>query len=289
MRYQIDHTTTYTYSQLIQLEPHIIRLRARSDGWQTLQDFALDVTPEPMGQSPAIDLDGNATIKVWFASENLTDQLQIQVRSQVETHCNNPFNFLIDSWAVKLPIDYPAALQLQLQPYLGGYWSVAGIDPVALQLAQEVHQAVAGDTVTFLTELNQRLHQTCKYTLRETGEPLPPGITWRQQSGSCRDAAVLFMETCRAVGLAARFVSGYQEGDPDTAERHLHAWAEVYLPGAGWRGYDPTLGLAVADGHIALVASALPQSTAPVTGGVRGRARSQLSYNLSIQPLVAQV
>lgn len=91
------------------------------------------------------------------------------------------------------------------------------------------------------------------------------------------------METCRAVGLAARFVSGYQEGDPNAAERHLHAWAEVYLPGAGWRGYDPTHGLAVADGHIALVASALPKSAAPVTGGVRGRARSELSYKLSIQ------
>lgn len=283
MLYQISHTTTYTYSQSVNLEPHIIRLRPRSDGWQTLQDFALDVTPEPIGQSQVIDLDGNAVIKVWFGSETLAEQLQIQARSQVETHCNNPFNFLIEPWAVKLPIDYPAALQFQLQAYLGGYWRMTGVDPVAVQLAQEIHQAVAGDTVAFLTELNQRVYQTCKYTLRETGEPTPPGVTWTQQSGSCRDVAVLFMETCRAVGLAARFVSGYQEGDPNAAERHLHAWAEVYLPGAGWRGYDPTHGLAVADGHIALVASALPKSAAPVTGGVRGRARSELSYKLSIQ------
>ncbi|MFM7576061.1 MAG: transglutaminase-like domain-containing protein, partial [Microcystaceae cyanobacterium] len=92
------------------------------------------------------------------------------------------------------------------------------------------------------------------------------GITWRNKRGSCRDLTILFMEVCRTMGLAARFVSGYQEGDQATEDWELHAWAEVYLPGGGWRGYDPTHGLAVSDRHIALVASPNPQDCAPVTG-----------------------
>jgi transglutaminase-like putative cysteine protease len=93
------------------------------------------------------------------------------------------------------------------------------------------------------------------------------------------------MEVCRAIGLAARFVSGYQEGDPDTTDRHLHAWAEVYLPGAGWRGYDPTHGLAVADGHIALVSSPFAQHTTPVAGTLKSGigAQAKMSYQLLIQ------
>lgn len=284
MRYQIIHKTIYSYSQPIALEPHLIRLRPRSDSWQTLQQFALNVLPEPIGQSQNVDLDGNSIIKVWFGSD-LTDNLQVEARSQVETYCTNPFNYLLEPWAVKLPIDYPSNVRSQLQPYLRGHWGDAGIDPQAVQLAQEIYHQVAGETVAFLSELNQRIYQTCKYGVRETGEPLPPGMTWKQESGSCRDLAVLFMEVCRAIGLAARFVSGYQAGDPENSDRHLHAWAEVYLPGAGWRGYDPTGGVAVADAHFPLVSSAIPKSAAPVTGGFKGKGRSQLTYNLSIQPL----
>ena len=286
MQYQIVHKTIYTYSQPITLEPHTIRLRPRSDGWQTLRNFALEISPNPVGQTQIIDLDGNAAIKVWFGSQT-TELLTIQTRSQVETHCTNPFNFLLEPWANKLPIDYPASMRSQLQPYLQGYWSTAGIDPVAIKLAQEIHHAKNGETIEFLTALNEQIYQNCQQIIRETGAPLPPGVTWTEKSGSCRDSAILLMEVCRAVGLAARFVSGYQEGDPDASNRHLHAWAEVFLPGAGWRGYDPTHGLAVADGHIAVAASALPQSVAPVKGGYKGKAQSELSYKLSIQPAIA--
>ena len=92
------------------------------------------------------------------------------------------------------------------------------------------------------------------------------------------------MEACRAIGLAARFVSGYQEGDLDSSDRHLHAWAEVYLPGAGWRGYDPTQGRVVADRHIALVASALSRYAAPLSGAFQpGGVQSSMTYELTIQ------
>jgi transglutaminase-like putative cysteine protease len=286
VRYQISHITTYHYSQPVNLDPHLVRLRPRSDSHQTLQSFSLLVTPIPVNQSPIVDLEGNAMIKIWFQPE-LTQSLVVQVLSQVETHQTNPFNYLLEPWATRLPIDYPASLLMQLQPYLGGQYPgyTATVDPVAIALAQEILQQVEGNTTAFLAELNQTLYTNCKYMVRETGDPLPPGTTWLNRAGSCRDLTVLFIETCRAIGLAARFVSGYQEGDLDSDERHLHAWAEVYLPGAGWRGFDPTHGLAVSDRHIALVASASHRYAAPIAGAFSqaGGAQTEMSYQLVIQ------
>ena len=284
MYYRIFHTTTYTYQQPVALDPHVIRLRSRCDGCQTLRDFSLQIEPEPTGLYQLIDLEGNSLIRVWFREP--VAQLQVKVTSEVETHCTNPFNFLLEPWATKLPIDYPASLLGNLQPYFQNYGLPAVVDSGVALLAAEVHQAIAGDTVSFLTELNQRIHHTCEYNVRDTGNPLPAGLTWQQKRGSCRDLAVLFMAACRAVNLAARFVSGYQEGDPDQQERDLHAWAEVYLPGAGWRGYDPTNGVSVSDRHIALVAGALPAQAAPISGKFRGSGvESEIQYQVSIQIL----
>jgi len=243
-------------------------------------------TPLPVHQSEAIDLDGNTICNLWFALEP-TSQLQIQTLSEVETHLTNPFDYRVAPWAGQLPIDYPSSMLWQLQPYLTGqYPSVpAVLDPIAIQLAEEIKQAVCGNTTSFLTELNGRIYKTCQQIIRDTGDPWPPGVTWTKQIGSCRDLTVLFMEVCRAIGVAARFVSGYQEGDLDNPELHLHAWAEAYVPGAGWRAYDPSHGLAVSDRHIALVASAVPRYTAPVSGGIdqAGGAESHMTYQLAIQ------
>ncbi|EKQ70043.1 transglutaminase-like enzyme, predicted cysteine protease [Leptolyngbyaceae cyanobacterium JSC-12] len=286
MKYQINHTTEYSYEQPVALQPHIIRLRPRSDNTQILQSFQLSITPTPIQKSQSVDLDGNAIAKVWFDKEP-TQSLVIHAKSLVETLRDNPFEYLLEPWATHLPIDYPTTLLTQLHPYLKGQRPGASeLDPVAIQLAQEIWVNAGETPVSFLSQLNQQIYQGCQYIIRETGAPLPPGITWTQKSGSCRDFAVLFMETCRAIGLAARFVSGYQEGDRDNPERHLHAWVEVYLPGAGWRGYDPTQGLAVADRHIALVASAFSAHTAPVSGSISpGGVQSNMNYHLNILPI----
>lgn len=280
MQYQISHITFYEYSQPVDLEPHLIRLRPRSCTFQSLRSFQLEVTPTPTGISNITDLAGNDIIKIWFSEQ--VEKLTVQVVSHVETHCTNPFEYLLEPWALELPItDYPAPTFAHLQPYLQLI-----IDPVAMELAQDVWYRVGGQTVLFLSELNQQIYQTCGYTIRETGSPLPPRLTWKQQLGSCRDVAVLFMDACRAMGLAARFVSGYQEADPEQPEQHLHAWVEVYLPGAGWRGYDPTQGLVVSDRHIALVSSAIPVHAAPVSGRFRGMGvESKISYQLGIDKI----
>ena len=203
-------------------------------------------------------------LKLWFTTP--TEALTIQVLTQVETNCTNPFNYLLEPWATTIPFDYPSSLLKQLEPYLQFHGVIA--DGVVLELAQNLLVSNQGNTLDFLFALNQSIYQDCEYIIRETGEPFPPGITWRNKQGSCRDFVVLFMEVCRLMGIAARFVSGYQEGDKDQENRDLHAWIEVYLPGAGWRGYDPTLGLVVSDRHIPLAASAIPIYTAAVEGFV---------------------
>ncbi len=287
MLYQISHSTTYTYTQPVVLKPHTLRLRPRCDSWQKLHFFALVVEPEPVQVSQFTDLDGNAIAQIWF--QGVTENLKLQVTTEVETYRTNPFDYLLEPWATKLPIDYPSSLLSQLEPYQQSY--EMGADGAIAQLAQELYQEVHGETIPFLNALTERLYETCKQIIREIGKPWPAGVTLRQKRGSCRDVAVLFMEVCRAVGLAARFVSGYQEGDPDSEQLDLHAWAEVYLPGGGWRGYDPIQGLAVADRHVALVASPLPQYTTPVVGNFAplqsslesGKvAQSQMEIHLSI-------
>jgi transglutaminase-like putative cysteine protease len=287
MRYQIEHTTHYVYETPVSLLPHVVRLQPRSDVAQTLHSFTLAIAPTPQQQSPMIELDGNTITKVWF-HPTPTESLTIHTVSLVETHRTNPFDYLLESWAIQLPIDYPTSLLMQLKPYLTGQqpgYSDA-IDPVAAQLAQEICHQVEGNPTRFLSELTSQIYKTCQYVIREIGSPLPPGITWTQQLGTCRDFAVLFMETCRAIGLAARFVSGYEEGDPNNPESHLHAWVEVYLPGAGWRGFDPTHGLAVSDRHIALVASPHARHTAPITGSFQpGSTHPLMTHQLQIQHL----
>jgi transglutaminase-like putative cysteine protease len=295
MLFAIDHTTTYIYSRPVILEPHLLRLCPRSDAAQRVQFLEIGVEPAPLQRSPIADLDGNATVKVWFAPD-LTTRLAVTVRSRVETLCTNPFNYLLEPWAQMLPIDYPASLLGQLQPYLlGPAWAPRlGIDAAVVTLAQDISAAVNGNVSQFLTELNQRIHDTCQYIVRDTGAPFPAGYTWSQRLGSCRDLTVLFMETCRAAGLAARFVSGYQclVDTPDNYDFHLHAWAEVYLPGAGWRGFDPTQRAgAVGDRYIALAASAQPHYTAPLLGSFNqaSGAQAQMSYTLTVQPLEVAV
>jgi transglutaminase-like putative cysteine protease len=277
MDLNIEHITTYRYSEAVRLQPHLLRLRPRCDVAQTLHDFSLTVEPMWLGRSQGIDLDGNSPTQVWF-DDRTTHQSIFTARSQVSTHCTNPFNFLLAPWAGQLPIDYPQSWASQLQPYL-----IATSDPIVHNLARRCLQESAGDTLTFVRLITEKIHTHCTYQVRDLGGPLAAGTTWEEQRGSCRDFVELMMAVCRSVGLAARFVSGYELGNPEIAETHLHAWVEVYLPGGGWRGWDPTYGLAVADRHVALAASAYSRFTLPVEGTFSGRGVSvSMSYELSL-------
>lgn len=264
MRFQIQHHTSYYYPEPVLLQPHTLRLHPRTDAAQRVTHFHLDVTPTPSQQTPLIDTDGNHCHRLRF-DYTPTQRFSFTTTVEVETYRTNPFDYLLEPWATTLPIDYPSSVTALLSPYLQPILYPA-ISPRAAQLAADLSHEVEGNVSFFLTTLTQRIYDTCDYTTRATGDPWPPGVTWEKRLGSCRDFTVLFMEVCRSVGLAARFVSGYEAGDEAVSHRDLHAWAEVYIPGGGWRGFDPTHGLAVGDRHVAIAASPFPPYTAPVSG-----------------------
>ncbi|APB33717.1 protease [Gloeomargarita lithophora Alchichica-D10] len=279
MRYQIRHRLRYTYPEPVQLSPQVLRLHPRCDSTQTVQTYDLTLDPPPQRHYQNLAIDGSTEVQVLFSQP--MRHWEIQMTTVVVTHRENPFDFMLAPWAVDLPVNYPQGLAQELRPY----WDVPA-DPTATTWAQELWVATEGQVLTFLNQLNQTIYQECTYLVRPTGAPWPAGITWQRRRGACRDLTVLFMAVCRAVGLAARFVSGYHAGDPDWQHRHLHAWAEVYLPGGGWRGYDPTQGLAVNDRYVALTARPHPQDTLPIMGQIlTPGVTSDLAYQIEMQEL----
>jgi len=277
MLFDIRHHTKYSYSQPVQLSPHQLRFQPRDDGSQRVIAHQLTVSPTPLGRNEHIDLEGNRVAQVWFGP--VTDHLEITLTMQVETLRPNPFDFLLDPAAVSLPIDHSHD-----QTCAHAYLARIHADDAVTAFAAELSLAVERDTLRFLDRLNRQLFADFRHIHRETGNPQTPATTLRTHQGACRDLAVLFVDCCRAEGLPARFASGYQRGNLQSERRHLHAWPEVYLPGAGWRGFDPTHGEAIADTHVTVAAAAHSRDTMPVSGIFTGQgASSSLEFDLRIE------
>ncbi|MEM7312563.1 MAG: transglutaminase family protein [Planctomycetota bacterium] len=264
LRFRIRHSTTYTYARPVGFNPHLLRFLPRSDAAQQVLSFELHVDPLPDGQATIDDAEENTAHHVWFDGE--FDRMQISATSEVQTLRSNPFDFLVYAQNRSLPIGYSAPERFSLMPYVQRRPQSASLaDPVA-ELAANVLQQSENRVVEFLMNLTRHLADKISSTRRETGVPRLPHETLALKDGACRDTSVLMIDACRSVGLAARFVSGYQEGIEPPDSRDLHARVEVYLPGGGWRGFDPTHGLAVADRHVAVAASVSPAYTTPVIG-----------------------
>jgi transglutaminase-like putative cysteine protease len=280
MLFHISHRLTYNYAPPVFLEPMTLRLTPRQDSTQRLLHHQLTILPEPSGLSHVVEPDGtNATVG-WFAHTH--DELTIQMEALVETLRDNPFDWIVTDPGVQtLPATYGASEGQSLAPYLGNKEAHPSLQAWARERAEEME----GHTAAFLMHLADRIHHEFDHVGRPDGEPLSPIETLSQRQGACRDTAMLFVQACRSLGLASRFVSGYSmHHPPEVSEHELHAWAEVYLPGAGWRGYDPSLGLAVADGHVVLAATPDHQLAAPVTGRFRGTgATSEMRYDLTVR------
>lgn len=278
MLYKIEHITLYKYSQEVFLEPHTIRLRPRSDSSQKLKDFKITIRPRPAGTTTLLDSGGDSVF-VWF--EEMTDSLEIISTSEVETNRVNPFDYILASErAARLPMEYSKPVKTTLEPFRAP--SVGFGDDFDGFVARIMLES-SNDSLKFLSILNSYIFENFEHELREEGPAQEPSETLSRKSGSCRDFVVLFNEAARSMGFAARFVSGYTQGDLSLMQNHLHAWCEVYIPGGGWRGYDPTLGLAVADQHVVVATGATPLEAAPVTGSFRGTgAHAIMSYEISL-------
>ena len=270
----LHHRTEYHYDRAVSLGPHLIRLRPAPHTRTPLHRYALHVEPGNHFVNWQQDPFGNYVGRYVFPEK--TRKLVIQVDLVAELVTINPFDFFLEEYAETLPFAYDAQLKRDLAPYL----KVRENGRLLREWMRSVELSDDARTIDFLVGLNQRLQQEIGYVIR-----MEPGVqtceqTLKSARGSCRDSAWLFVQVLRHLGLAARFVSGYLvqlapdqksldgPSGPEQDFTDLHAWTEVFVPGAGWIGLDPTSGLFAGEGHIPLAATPDPASAAPVTGAV---------------------
>jgi len=271
IRVGLYHKTTYEYNRMVTLSPQIVRLRPAPHTRTPVISFSLRIEPKDHFINWQQDPQGNFLARVVFPGQ--TRRFSLEVDLVAEMTVINPFDFFLEPYAEKIPFCYETWEQRELEPFLKA--SPAGPRLEALLATIDRRPTSAAD---FLVNLNQRLQREVRYLIRTEPGVQTPEETLERSSGSCRDSGWLLVETLRHLGLAARFVSGYLiqlkpdvkplEGPVGPPEdfTDLHAWAEVYLPGAGWVGLDPTSGLFAGEGHIPLAATPEPRSAAPVSG-----------------------
>ena len=282
MRAHIVHRLTYSYDAPITLGEHRLCLKPRGHGFQRLLDHSLSVLPEPCQRRELLAASGDEILRLGFLGS--TDQLCFEANSCVETRPAPPLDSCFNG--MEPPLPYPRGqLNQDLLGALEGWLPNGQHEPSAIDLTQEALMGSNQQTLAFLNQLIELIQDRVKYTQRHAGPAWPAGRTLRERIGSCRDLAMLMVTCCRVVGLPARFVSGYQLLDPAPEQYDLHAWAEVYLPGAGWRGFDPSAGSEVNERYVVLATSSKPDLTAAVSGSFSGPANtsSDLSWSISVE------
>ena len=279
MRAELTHCLTYRYEAPVQLGEHRLCLRPRAQGHQRLIHHTLQITPEPFHSHELLAASGDAIERVRFRGS--TDLLQLEARSLVETRQAAPLLTCFNGLEPSLP--YPRGLlNHDLLGALEGWLPNGQHDPSAVELAQDALMGSNHQVLPFLQQLMEMIQDRVKYTQRHVGPAWPAGRTLRERVGSCRDLAMLMMECCRSVGLPARFVSGYHLAEPAPETYDLHAWTEIYLPGAGWRGFDPSAGSEISSRYIVLASSSKPDLSAAVQGSFTGppATTSHLSWTI---------
>lgn len=273
IRVALEHVTRYHYDRMVTLGPQTIRLRPAPHCRTPIDGYSLTVRPSNHFLNWQQDPYGNFLARAVF--EEATSSFEVTVDLIADMTVINPFEFFVEESAEEFPFEYDPELKKSLQPFLECqkhedifYKYLAAIDRSPRRI------------VNFIVDLNQRLQKDINYLIRLEPGVQTPSETLSQQTGSCRDSAWLAVQLLRHIGIASRFVSGYliqltadqQSLDgpsgPTADFTDLHAWAEVFLPGAGWVGLDPTSGLLTGEGHVPLAATASPQLAAPISGGV---------------------
>jgi transglutaminase-like putative cysteine protease len=272
MRFSVCHETHYRYSAPVALAAHLLRLTPRADR-AILRMHRLTIDPLPSVRQDLMDRYGNPLTQLEF--EGSSRHLRIESLFDLETHPSPA-----PSCLALPPLPWPSGRSGAMADYLPPQDQDESVRAFAAGLACESGWEVP----SFLECLNQTLFTRTIRHIRPEGAAQAPAHTLAAGKGACRDLTVLFMAACRCLGIAARFVSGYQaHAESFDGHRHLHAWAEVFLPGSGWHGFDPMHGLPVTDGHVALCAAPDQAATMPVEGGYYGDGvTSTLDYKVRI-------
>jgi uncharacterized protein (DUF2126 family) len=269
----LNHVTHYKYDRRVALSPQIVRLRPAPHCRTNILSYSLKIEPEGHFVNWQQDPFSNYLARLVFPEK--TTEFKVTVDLVAEMAVHNPFDFFLEPGAENFPFTYDEALQAELAPYL-----VKEAATPAFSAFLKTVDLTEQRSIDFLVGLNQRLQHGIRYLIRMEPGVQTPEETLVNASGSCRDTGWLMVQTLRHLGLAARFVSGYLiQLKPDVKAldgpsgsevdfTDLHAWCEVYLPGAGWIGFDPTSGLLAGEGHIPLACTPQPSSAAPVSGAV---------------------
>jgi uncharacterized protein (DUF2126 family)/transglutaminase-like putative cysteine protease len=282
----LTHRTEYTYDRLTGLGPQIVRLRPAPHSRTPILSYSLNVTPKDHFINWQQDPFGNYLARLVFPEK--TREFRVAVDLVADMATINPFDFFVDEYARDWPFAYEPELKEELTPYL----KASEPGPLLAKYLKGL-RIDAKTSIDFIWALNQQLQNDIGYLIRMEPGVQTPEETLKKGSGSCRDSGWLLVHIMRHYGLAARFVSGYliqlkadtkSLDGPSGTDRDftdLHAWAEVYLPGAGWIGLDPTSGLFAGEGHIPLAATPSPQSAAPITG-VHEPAEVSFSFDMKV-------
>lgn len=281
-RYKILHRTYYNFSGTVRLEPHTLRLRPREGPELRIEASTLEITP------PAIlrwhrDVEDNSVAIATFTSP--TDKLSIESEVIIQQYNQAPLDFLLADYATEYPFAYTPEDWAVLAPYtnFAGHRSNDLLSAWVANLWQPGEQL---QTYALLQRLCNHIYQNLDYQLREEPGVQSAAETLSRGTGSCRDFANLFMTAARHLGLAARFVSGYLQAPPSAVNfGATHAWAEVYLPGGGWKGFDPTVGAIAGSTHIAVAVARLPESVPPVAGSFVGPPGANLNVGVWVTEL----
>ena len=256
----LRHHTAYTYARPVLLGPQTLRLRPLPDPRAPIPRYALAIDPPPLGIHWLTDPLGNQVAR--FTLPGAVERLAIDVTLGLDLTPRNPFDFIIEPYAARWPFQYAP-------PDADGLTAFRRPDHSgpALQSLRDETQG-PWDTVSLLTALGARVRDRLEYVVRFEHGTWPADRTLHEGRGSCRDFAWLLVQLLRMHGIAARFVSGYlvQQPEDAPAAAELHAWADAYLPGAGWIGIDATSGYLTAESHIPLAASPDPVGAAPLAG-----------------------
>ncbi len=280
MKLHIIHETEYFFNSEVFFEPHLFRFKPKYSPHIKTELFRLTVTPLPAGISENMDAENNPVHLCWF--ENLHEKMHIKSELVVLSNEFNPFNFIIHpADYLKYPFTYDKGLIEILKPSL----SVEHFNLELKEYGEKILLESNSGTFEFLINLTRQIHSDFSIKTREQGKPLAADKTFSLKKGSCRDLAWMQIMLLRNFGYAARFVSGYYFLNIEEADYELHAWLEVYLPGAGWIGFDPSHGMMTGSSHIPIASGSLPENTMPVSGTIRGDAKSTLKTNLKIEIL----
>ena len=282
MKIKYIHNLEYSYEESVRLGEHRLCIKPRSHGFQRLINFNLNISPNPKILYPLLAASGEEINRITF--EGYTDSLSIKAISEVETLKHPCILDGVKERDLTLPF-CRSIINRDLQGALEGWMPNGQHDPSAVELAQESLAGSSNNALSFTFQLIEIIQDRVKYTKRHTGPAWPASRTLRERVGSCRDLAMLMVESCRSVGIPSRFVSGYHFEDPLPKEFELHAWAELYIPGAGWRGFDPSGKGLIDERYLTLVSSSKSNLTAVITGNFRGKTNLKNNLKWEIKPL----